>query len=1086
MKFNKFVGGMKRILVWFFLPLFFILLLTWLSVPWISQTPFVKRQLVQALQEKIKGEVGYQHLFLGRFGHLRVRDFYWKPLGSVEIHWKVEQAELGSPFSSTPRVNLSQALLASGDETIVSASHVRLDLQKGWKISNIYISLQDILLHTDSLENLIPSRVEDATPEWNIPPHTTLDFENLIIHDSHLPKPLRTHGTIRNGADQSRLMGSFRTLPFNDPHGIVSANVTYEIPEQRTHVQLHFQNFPINVGSPVSTHFQLIGNATATHEPSQIRTAMKTRLRDVAYTSSSLAHVHVPEVTTEFQGQWSSNREPDRATLRLSHAPLTLATAEQTFPVPSGMLEVSVNRANSHFQGQWHLDSLGELAFNSPAWPINATTPIGIEVDAQQRSLEEIAKVLPDQWKEKMRGYRGLLSFEGKSTWQQGELQQADIDFALQQAATDFTSLQVRNADLQGNWSGDAKKGQIEVHASSDISWLREGDHATELEMDPIQLTLDYEEAGKRFALQTNRFQSPLFRDLQIQRNDEGRWSLDTSFSTSENMNDLWHLLFPQTQRDLFGIGDIEIQAQWQDDQGEYRATCPNLTLHSMMQEPSFGVQFEDWQLEGIFGFREESFYTQATINSVSPYLSYDNQDYQWKNKPFRAEVNIFSDNDPPITIEAIPPGEGQLFIDWFSPAKAKMEFRSLDFDSFALPVFLRFILKRDKTHEFLGLRGDGKVDGWLDIEGNDSFSHLKGALTHHQANYVYNGTPALEIENATISIPISFPLQFERLPFDFIDFKSEAIRFDKEKYEAVACTLPMSASMISLPTSFQIKAFGGEAFFHQIHLIDWTEENPDLQSQIDLKNIELPRLARVISLFPALGALNGEIREIAFSRDRFLINGRLDLDVFGGNVLVHDMFIRQQASGEQIVGASVELKSLDLEKLTNYYNLGLMTGSISGFMHNVQILIPPPNSNKMMKPIAFEVEMKTDSQKEKVMSYDALMTFGNLGKSDLMVEGFVKRDKYYYSGLGLRAELDNNRMNIRGLMKNDYVVAPSNVRLNIFGKKFYFSDTVGIRFPQSGRPVDFNAFWNNIVNMTFGEGKPTTKMQGFPNFNPF
>ncbi|MGC9330169.1 MAG: hypothetical protein ACP5I1_21210, partial [Candidatus Hinthialibacter sp.] len=172
--------------------------------------------------------------------------------------------------------------------------------------------------------------------------------------------------------------------------------------------------------------------------------------------------------------------------------------------------------------------------------------------------------------------------------------------------------------------------------------------------------------------------------------------------------------------------------------------------------------------------------------------------------------------------------------------------------------------------------------------------------------------------------------------------------------------------------------------------------------------------------------------------------------------VKVQEALIRDVGPQGKLIGFSADMEQIDLEKLAAYFQYGYITGILSGRMHNVQVIVPPPGSGEWIMPNSLEIELISDPEKEGVISRDTLLNILELSeKTDLDLDQ-VRITRFGYSQIGLRIIQDQTRLQLVGLLKDDMFIAPS---------KKLFAHKISLRLPDSKKTLDFFDFWERLLN---------------------
>lgn len=187
-----------------------------------------------------------------------------------------------------------------------------------------------------------------------------------------------------------------------------------------------------------------------------------------------------------------------------------------------------------------------------------------------------------------------------------------------------------------------------------------------------------------------------------------------------------------------------------------------------------------------------------------------------------------------------------------------------------------------------------------------------------------------------------------------------------------------------------------------------------DLSREISLDGalepLSLTELTQALG-WPALaGTLTGRAPGVRYRDQILTVNGPLEADIFGGQVIGRNLQIRQPFSRWPSVTADIDLQGLDLSLLSSTLEIGAISGRIGGYIHDLELFA--------WQPVAFEALIATDeeSPEPRRISVRAINSIANIGGTAgtgvaAALQGGLLRffDSYRYRKLGLRCTLKDN-----------------------------------------------------------------------------
>jgi hypothetical protein len=180
--------------------------------------------------------------------------------------------------------------------------------------------------------------------------------------------------------------------------------------------------------------------------------------------------------------------------------------------------------------------------------------------------------------------------------------------------------------------------------------------------------------------------------------------------------------------------------------------------------------------------------------------------------------------------------------------------------------------------------------------------------------------------------------------------------------------------------------------------------------------------LARLSGKKPALeGRIGGELDPVRVDRERLTAAGDLTGDLFGGRVDVGNVTVERPFGAGREIGGDVNVRLLDLERLSEALGVGRITGRISGSLTGLRVAYG--------QPVAFHLKMESVPQEGipqtvslKAVNSISLVSTGSalsgLGVS-LMTTFFRE---FPYEKIGFECILKNDVFTVRGLIHKDGV----------------------------------------------------------------
>jgi hypothetical protein len=224
--------------------------------------------------------------------------------------------------------------------------------------------------------------------------------------------------------------------------------------------------------------------------------------------------------------------------------------------------------------------------------------------------------------------------------------------------------------------------------------------------------------------------------------------------------------------------------------------------------------------------------------------------------------------------------------------------------------------------------------------------------------------------------------------------------------------------------------------------LIDWLQakdllsDTPQWSTSAQVKDISLQALAEAFEWPPMEGTLQGIVPNVHYQEKSLGLDGELVVDVFGGTIRVSELLIEEPLGRVPELFADLQLKGLDLAKITQTFSFGHIQGGLEGDIANLHLA--------SWEPIAFDARFYTpDSDKtthrisqRAVDNLTALGTGVGSGLSSTFL-GIFK--EFRYDRIELRAKLNGNVAQLDGMTHPDggyYIVKGSGLpRIDVIAR---------------------------------------------------
>lgn len=240
-----------------------------------------------------------------------------------------------------------------------------------------------------------------------------------------------------------------------------------------------------------------------------------------------------------------------------------------------------------------------------------------------------------------------------------------------------------------------------------------------------------------------------------------------------------------------------------------------------------------------------------------------------------------------------------------------------------------------------------------------------------------------------------------------------EAASFEKLHLGAGTAAIALAQESVSLLEPLSIEVLGGTLSLEELAVGFPRGGEPDIQLEAEITDVDMQQMSAALGWPEFAGTLSGSIPGINWSQGVIEIEGALDFEVFGGQVLLSDLRVERPFGVLPSLAANITADALDLEQLTRTFEFGRIAGHVDGYVRDLRMLD--------WRPVQFDAWFGTpqDSGRNDIsrQAVQHLATIGG-GSPTALLTGPVLRlfNDFSYRRLGLGCRLEDNVCHIRGI----------------------------------------------------------------------
>lgn len=230
--------------------------------------------------------------------------------------------------------------------------------------------------------------------------------------------------------------------------------------------------------------------------------------------------------------------------------------------------------------------------------------------------------------------------------------------------------------------------------------------------------------------------------------------------------------------------------------------------------------------------------------------------------------------------------------------------------------------------------------------------------------------------------------------------------------FDGATLELGIAGAAVDLLEPARIPMLGGALEIRTFTLRDYVSEELALGFEATLEPIELGQLTLALDWPAFAGTLEGRLPLLKYHDGVLTVGGKLEARAFDGDITVEDLRIEQPLGLLPELGATVRLRNIDLEQLTEIVPFGRVTGRIDGDIVDLRML--------KGEPISFDARLQStaDDDSRRRLSQRAVDTIARVaGGGAVLSTTFLRIFKNFaYKQLGIACRLENDICHMDGV----------------------------------------------------------------------
>ncbi len=219
-------------------------------------------------------------------------------------------------------------------------------------------------------------------------------------------------------------------------------------------------------------------------------------------------------------------------------------------------------------------------------------------------------------------------------------------------------------------------------------------------------------------------------------------------------------------------------------------------------------------------------------------------------------------------------------------------------------------------------------------------------------------------------------------------------------------------SSQFTLQDAWQMPILDGDLKIHHLLL---SQEDTELSWAFEgiISPISMTLLSEHLGWPKMHGKLSGVIPKVTYQDHQVTVDGALMVKLFNGTSVIHHLSLLDPLGAIPQLYADIDLQNFDLETMTNTFDFGTMTGTVSGKVNQLRLA--------NWQPVAFDAYLET-SENDDVphkISQQAVNNLSSLGggATGALSRSFLRFfENFSYDKLGISCKLQNDICQMSGV----------------------------------------------------------------------
>ena len=245
-----------------------------------------------------------------------------------------------------------------------------------------------------------------------------------------------------------------------------------------------------------------------------------------------------------------------------------------------------------------------------------------------------------------------------------------------------------------------------------------------------------------------------------------------------------------------------------------------------------------------------------------------------------------------------------------------------------------------------------------------------------------------------------------------------QSARLGSESIPTLKTAVSLWDNRLRLEQPIRIPIYGGSVEISNLAWKDVIGDPRAVSLSMDTKNLQLQNLTEALDWYRFGGTLSGSIPQVDWSGGALRSQGQIQVQVFGGQILISKMEIDNPFSSLASIKLDSRFQAIDLERASETFKFGKISGILEGSVND--LILTDGQPSQWVAEI-HSVEKSGISQWISVEALNKITVLSSGNDAGALYGGLAAFfDNFRYSKLGFKATLRNDKLTLRGIESKD------------------------------------------------------------------